>query len=223
MPVPRDVTEGSPDGHEGRGFAREQILDEAIRLLEEHGSIGFRLHDLAERLDVTVSALYYHFRNREAIIQAAYLESFVRDTEANLQLAASFASLDPANDKRHELLRERVEELRSERLRHLRLSRMTALTSVVENDAAKLEVTKAIQRSHRVTTEAYAEAQRQGLMASTLSPAALSLVTRSFLCGLILWDFDDTVDVSIEDVTQVIEVIMRRLSSQAVASGAEGQ
>jgi AcrR family transcriptional regulator len=192
-------------------FSREIILDEAIKLLEEHGSIGFRLHELAQRLNVTVSALYYHFRNREAIIRAAYLEAFVRDTQANVDLAMAFAQLDLNANGQLVQLRDQVERLRSDSYRRMRLHRMTALTMVAENEAARGEITKALRDTHRATTEAFAAAQRRGLIRADINPEAVALVTRSFLAGLILWDFDDSINVSTDDFVKVVEILMRRL------------
>jgi AcrR family transcriptional regulator len=192
-------------------FSREIILDEAIKLLEENGSIGFRLHDLAQRLNVTVSALYYHFRNREAIIQAAYLEAFARDTQVNVDLAMAFAKLDLSDRGQLGLLIDQVKHLRSDSCRRMRLNRMTALTMVAESDAAKGEITKALRDTHRATTEAFAAAQRRGLIRADINPEAVALVTRSFLAGLILWDFDDSINVSTEEFAKVVEILMRRL------------
>ena len=47
---------------------REKILDVATDLIVEHGYPGTPLSLIAEKLDLTKAALYYHFRSKEDIL-----------------------------------------------------------------------------------------------------------------------------------------------------------
>lgn len=47
---------------------KEMIIDEALQLLNEDGLEGVTLRKLAKRLDVYASALYWHFKNKEALV-----------------------------------------------------------------------------------------------------------------------------------------------------------
>jgi len=53
-----------------RGDTRARIQQVAIELFTEHGYEGTSLREIAERLDVTKAALYYHFRSKEDIIRS---------------------------------------------------------------------------------------------------------------------------------------------------------
>ncbi|QKG22428.1 TetR/AcrR family transcriptional regulator [Actinomadura verrucosospora] len=53
-----------------RKDTRERILDVALELFLEHGYDQTSLREIAERLDVTKAALYYHFRTKEDILDA---------------------------------------------------------------------------------------------------------------------------------------------------------
>ncbi len=57
------------------GDTRERILKVANELFIEQGYEGTSLREIADRLDITKAALYYHFRSKEEIL-ATLLEPF---------------------------------------------------------------------------------------------------------------------------------------------------
>ncbi|HUJ56576.1 MAG TPA: helix-turn-helix domain-containing protein [Gaiellaceae bacterium] len=52
---------------------RERILDVALELFNEQGYDATSLREIAERLDVTKAALYYHFKSKADILLALHL------------------------------------------------------------------------------------------------------------------------------------------------------
>ncbi|WP_037850427.1 TetR/AcrR family transcriptional regulator [Streptomyces sp. NRRL S-340] len=55
-----------------RGNTRQRIQDVALGLFAEQGYEKTSLREIAERLDVTKAALYYHFRTKEEIIVSLF-------------------------------------------------------------------------------------------------------------------------------------------------------
>ncbi|MCX2182350.1 TetR/AcrR family transcriptional regulator [Streptomyces sp. SKN60] len=53
---------------QARGNTRQRIQDVALELFAEQGYEKTSLREIAERLDVTKAALYYHFKTKEDII-----------------------------------------------------------------------------------------------------------------------------------------------------------
>ncbi|MCX4590179.1 MULTISPECIES: TetR/AcrR family transcriptional regulator [Streptomyces] len=51
-----------------RGDTRQRIQDVALELFSEHGYEKTSLREIAEHLDVTKAALYYHFKTKEDIL-----------------------------------------------------------------------------------------------------------------------------------------------------------
>ncbi|MFD3442168.1 TetR/AcrR family transcriptional regulator [Streptomyces sp. NPDC058685] len=51
-----------------RGNTRQRIQDVALELFAEQGYEKTSLREIAERLDVTKAALYYHFKTKEDIV-----------------------------------------------------------------------------------------------------------------------------------------------------------
>ncbi|MDX3386941.1 TetR/AcrR family transcriptional regulator [Streptomyces niveiscabiei] len=55
-----------------RGNTRQRIQDVALELFAEQGYEKTSLREIAERLDVTKAALYYHFKTKEEIIVSIF-------------------------------------------------------------------------------------------------------------------------------------------------------
>ncbi|WP_128433561.1 TetR/AcrR family transcriptional regulator [Streptomyces cyaneus] len=65
---------GTMDGtkQRRRGNTRQRIQDVAIELFAEQGYEKTSLREIAERLEVTKAALYYHFKTKEEIIVSLF-------------------------------------------------------------------------------------------------------------------------------------------------------
>jgi AcrR family transcriptional regulator len=65
---------GTMDGtkQQRRGNTRQRIQDVALGLFAEQGYEKTSLREIAERLDVTKAALYYHFKTKEEIIVSLF-------------------------------------------------------------------------------------------------------------------------------------------------------
>lgn len=55
-----------------RGDTRRRIQDVALDLFAEQGYEKTSLREIAERLDVTKAALYYHFKTKEEILVSIF-------------------------------------------------------------------------------------------------------------------------------------------------------
>src|SRR6058998_1711357 len=68
---------GTMDGtkRQRRGNTRQRIQDVALELFAEQGYDKTSLREIAERLDVTKAALYYHFKSKEDIV-ASLVEDY---------------------------------------------------------------------------------------------------------------------------------------------------
>ena len=73
-----------------RGDTRARIQQIALELFAEQGYEGTSLREIAERLDVTKAALYYHFKSKEDIVR-----SFTEDYFAQLDALVDWAGEQP--------------------------------------------------------------------------------------------------------------------------------
>jgi AcrR family transcriptional regulator len=72
------VQQRSRDGPEVR---REQIVDEAIRVIGQRGYHGFTLQELAQRCGLTNGGVLYHFGSKEGLLIAVLEERDRREGE----------------------------------------------------------------------------------------------------------------------------------------------
>ena len=189
---------------------REQIIEATLEILETEGPVNFRLQTLADRLGVTIPALYRHFKDRNDIVRSAYVEAFTRETEAAAALTQYLTEVEFSGETLLHLMVEQLSQLNSANYKRQRLTRMEALATTTQDEASKKQVTDLLNKMHLSATGAYASWQRRGVFRHEFNPAAFSIVSRSLLAGLIVWDMDESLDVSVEDVRQVIEHILRQ-------------
>src|SRR5450432_1298224 len=83
MPRPAGTTAGD---------TRARILAVALELVSERGFAGTSMRDLAERLDLTTAAMYYHFSSKDELLDAL-VEPLV-DGLVGLSARASSGELD---------------------------------------------------------------------------------------------------------------------------------
>ncbi|HSW98277.1 MAG TPA: TetR/AcrR family transcriptional regulator C-terminal domain-containing protein [Candidatus Saccharimonadales bacterium] len=80
------------DGGRGAGLARDAIVAEALRLLDESGFAGLTLRRLAARLQVKAAALYWHFADKQDLIDAI-AERIMLDEFQRLRPAQPFNTI----------------------------------------------------------------------------------------------------------------------------------
>jgi AcrR family transcriptional regulator len=73
MPNQDAATDRPAPAVRGRGLTKERILDVALELFNEQGYESTSLREIADRLDVTKAALYYHFARKEDILLELHL------------------------------------------------------------------------------------------------------------------------------------------------------
>ena len=89
---------------------RQRILDVALELFAEQGYEKTSLREIAERLDVTKAALYYHFASKEALL-AGIVDSLVEPAD---ELVAWSQTQPRTTEFRQEYLRRLAELLQGQ-------------------------------------------------------------------------------------------------------------
>jgi AcrR family transcriptional regulator len=183
-------------------LTRDVILDNASQLLTERGVTGFRLKELAQRLNVTIPNLYRHFRDREEIIRASYARGHQRDTEFLCAVINARATSLTAESDLGATIGDLLPALLSASSKEQRIARFMALAHI-HDGVASAGVDALINEVHGATTRLFRQAQLHGLVDATLNPEAISLILRSAVVGMVIRDFDDNLNVSDEDLLMV--------------------
>jgi AcrR family transcriptional regulator len=88
------------------GSMRDRILHVALELFTEQGYDGTSLREIAERLNVTKAALYYHFKSKEAL-----LLSLMEELKESIDALVAWAREQPFSPEFQAELLERLADL----------------------------------------------------------------------------------------------------------------
>lgn len=67
---------------------RLRLIHSTLFMIDRDGIVGARLKDIVEHADMTTGSLYWFFKNRRALINAALAERFVRKMRAITDLVS---------------------------------------------------------------------------------------------------------------------------------------
>jgi len=198
--------EATPKAVSRKPISRDSILDHSSEMLAEHGVTGFRLKELAQRLDVTIPNLYRYFEDRDAIIRATFVRAQVRDAAFLCAALNERAQSLTSDSSFTSVIAEFMPALLSATSRSQRYVRFQALATIHDGfDASETPGTPGtIDEVHEATTRLFRQAQVHGLIDASINPEALSLCIRSMVLGMVLRDFGDNVKVSDDELTTVI-------------------
>ncbi|MCX6509134.1 MAG: TetR/AcrR family transcriptional regulator [Actinobacteria bacterium] len=184
-------------------ITRDSILDNASALLAEKGLTGFRLKDLAKRLNVTIPNLYRYFQDREAIIRATYVRAQGRDAAFLCAVLNATADSITADSNFTETISSFWPALLQQAAQEQRVVRFRAVATIYDGEFSQ-EIPGSINEVHLATTRFFRQAQVHGLIDSSLNPEALSLCIRSMVLGMVLRDFGNNINVSDDELNIII-------------------
>jgi AcrR family transcriptional regulator len=169
-------------------LTRERILDAVSEQLESSGIAGLRLRDVAERLHVSVPSLYRFFEDREAMIDAAFIRDFSRQTLVDLdELGEVFAAAESVQDYL-DGLRRLVVDVFSEHAKRARWRKLAAIAAT-RHDPSLLEQIEVIQRelTGRIAG-LYAMGRDRGWVTSGVNPLAFAYAVQGMALGPLFAD-----------------------------------
>lgn len=175
-----------------------------MEILHEHGVAGFRLKDLAHRLEVTIPNLYRYFKDREEIIRASFTRAHVQHCHELAENLGQRAASIVTHDDLYSALQQFFPELSTAMAQERRVIQFKALANMHDSKGNTVMV-ESLNRVHEATTRLFAGAQARGIVDPTLNAEALSLLLRSMVTGLVVWDLDHQLTVPDEDINAILQ------------------
>ncbi|PWW67207.1 TetR/AcrR family transcriptional regulator C-terminal domain-containing protein [Actinokineospora spheciospongiae] len=114
-----------------KGITRERIVTAALELLNDTGMDGLTVRALASRLDVRASALYWHVRNKQELLDEMA-------TEVMRRVTGALAAVPPGACWRDDLS-SYARVLRSEYLLHRDGARTFSGTRITDPDVVRMK------------------------------------------------------------------------------------
>jgi AcrR family transcriptional regulator len=178
-----------------RELLRESILEAASNLFIQRGFQGTSMGDIAEAMGATRTALYYYFRNKEAILQE--LVSEVTVMAGTLASQAADPQADPA-----QALRQMVKQ-------HARLILGHPVQfRVVERNEENLPapLRKSAQAARRQVLDRFEHTLQAGMQAGQFQVVAPKVAAFAILgmCNWCAWWFDPKGAVPLDEVADML-------------------
>ena len=163
---------------------RLRLIDSTLFMIDRDGVDGARLKDIVEHADMTTGSLYWFFKNRRALINAALAERYVRKmrTLTNLVTEAFSHSAD-FNDPLLIMNEITVQPNLPDRV-DARAERVQVLAAALEDPVLAKHVADIQRQLLKQISEIVKEAQIQKFIRPDVDPYAVAVMLQSTAIGL---------------------------------------
>jgi AcrR family transcriptional regulator len=178
---------------------RSQMIDAAIEMMEVAGEASVRVAKVAEKVGVTEPLVYHHFKNRAALVTAAYAEWYKRCQDLEVPIDQLMAMVTNQEEYERAVRASLTWSYQPERVaaRGVRLSVIGAAQTDPELATAVNEINRRFLTSLAQATE---YAQSQGWIRKDLDPMATAYWLHGQINGRVIAEMDEgCIDLAIWD------------------------
>ena len=163
---------------------RLRLIDSTLFMIDRDGVDGARLKDIVEHADMTTGSLYWFFRNRRALINAALAERYVRKMRTLTNLVTeAFSHGADVNDPLLIMSEITVQPNLPDRV-DARAERVQVLAAALEDPVLAKHVADIQRQLLKQISEIVKEAQIQKFIRSDVDPYAVAVMLQSTAIGL---------------------------------------
>ena len=169
---------------------RSQMISAAIEMMEVAGEGSVRVAKIAEKVGVTEPLVYHHFKNRAALVTAAYAEWYKRCQDLEVPIGQLMAMVNNQEEYERAIRASLTWSYQPERVaaRGVRLSVIGAAQTNPELAKAVNEINRSFLTSLAQATE---YAQSQGWVRSDLDPMAAAYWLHGQINGRVVAEMDE--------------------------------
>ena len=163
---------------------RLRLIDSTLFIIDRDGVDGARLKDIVEHADMTTGSLYWFFKNRRALINAALAERYVRKMRSLTDLVADAFSKDADLGDPMLILNEiTVQPNQPDRV-EARAERVQVLAAALEDPLLAKHVADIQRQLLTQIGEIIKDAQIKKVVRSDVDPYAVAVMMQSTAIGL---------------------------------------
>ncbi len=169
---------------------RSKMIDAAIEMMEVGGESSVRVAKVAEIVGVTEPLVYHHFKNRSALVTAAYAEWYRRSQDLEVPIDRLMMMVSNQEEYERALRTSLSWSYRPERIqaRSVRLAVIGAVQTNPELAVAINEINRSFLQSLAKSTE---YAQSQGWVRADLDPLASAYWLHGQINGRVVAEMDE--------------------------------
>ena len=163
---------------------RLRLIDSTLFMIDRDGVDGARLKDIVEHADMTTGSLYWFFKNRRALINAALAERYVRKMRTLTNLVTeAFSHGADVNDPLLIMSEITVQPNLPDRV-DARAERVQVLAAALEDPVLAKHVADIQRQLLKQISEIVKEAQIQKFIRPDVDPYAVAVMLQSTAIGL---------------------------------------
>lgn len=171
--------------------ARQRLIDAALIVIDRDGIDGARLRDIVAEAGLTTGSLYWFFKNRRQLINAALADRYVDKMRSVLELTrailrSSLDSVDPLDLA----LQEAAQPDRPDRVA-ARRERIQVLAAALDDPILARQFAEVTRSFTEQVIETITSAQARGLVRSDVDPLALATMIQATTVGYAITDVAD--------------------------------
>jgi AcrR family transcriptional regulator len=169
---------------------RSRILDAAIDMMDSGGEASIRVATIAKKLDIAEPSIYHHFRNRAALVEAAYVEWYWRCLKIQVPMETVMALVDT----REEYIRAIIKSLTwsYQKDRHAaRAVRISVLGAAQRNPQLAAAINDINRRFLGSLADSMKEAQKRKWISSDRDPLATAYWLHGQILGRVVAEMDE--------------------------------
>jgi len=169
---------------------RSQMINAAIEMMEVAGEASVRVAKVAEKVGVTEPLVYHHFKNRAALVTAAYAEWYKRCQDLEVPIDQLMMMVTNQEEYERAIRASLTWSYQPERVaaRGVRLSVIGAAQTDPELATAVNEINRRFLTSLAQATE---YAQSQGWVRTDLDPLATAYWLHGQINGRVVAEMDN--------------------------------
>ena len=166
-----------------RADSRQELIDVALRIIVKDGVDALRIEDVCEQVGVTKGSLYWHFQDRQGLVQAAMLEQLRRLSET--QLASLSDAIDNASSREEYLAKvagslvDPFDVSQAE----ARWERWEMLAGARRNPELQQAMAEIQGRHQQYLTSVITKARERGILRADADPAAVAAAITALALG----------------------------------------
>ena len=164
---------------------RQRLIDATLEVITESGVEAVKVVDIAERADSTTGSIYWFFKSRRGLVNAALAEQFAKQMRVVIDIIAAVME---QGDVTIDMLFEQRFDVSDPKLVTARRQRIDVLAAALSDPELRSEVA-AIQREViQTATKVVEDAQANGFARTDIDAYSYALYIQSMTVGFAIAD-----------------------------------
>jgi AcrR family transcriptional regulator len=187
---------------------RQRLIDATLEVIAEHGVEAVKVVAIAERADTTTGSLYWFFKSRRGLVNAALAEQFAKQMRIVIDVIAAVME---QSDVTIDMIFQQRFDVSDPKLVTARRQRIDVLAAALSDPELRTEVA-AIQREViQAATKVVEDAQARGFARTDVDAYSYALYIQSMTVGFAIADLAPDLMPNLENWWGVSRLIVEAI------------